>query len=363
MAWKTGTITNATPDGALCDIIKGDAALLNSGTPPTGIRNWSFVENVPAGTGAGQSGSASYSVDVFKCAGSGNDANDAAVDFYVGISRGNGTTLLIWVAELYKSIAANPSDADRGKCARPTGRYNSTVTVPDGTNWTFDETYRTFYARTQSTLSTQVQTTLNTSGFTYAVKFTKSLLLLSTNVGTTNDSWYCGLLDSLTSVTDTMPLVLMSMGTTNSPQCYNSATNGAFSRLPGVTSANLASAGYSGSSGQNGVWNTCMYNWTFLKMGANAAGYVDKWQGGKAFASRIVVMHRTLLPAADTKYQYLGWLRGLIKPEVLTLYSNTGTINFLDTTTIGADADWTVVGKNPANGNLDAGFYIVTRAN
>lgn len=62
MAWDAGTITNAAPWASLSTKLK----TLVGGT---GVENWSFVENVPAGTGAGQSGSASYSLDVFRCRG------------------------------------------------------------------------------------------------------------------------------------------------------------------------------------------------------------------------------------------------------------------------------------------------------
>lgn len=71
MAWDAGTITDAAPWAALSTKIK---ALCGG----AGVENWEFVENIPAGTGAGQSGSASYSLDVFKCHG----RNDPYTDVY-----------------------------------------------------------------------------------------------------------------------------------------------------------------------------------------------------------------------------------------------------------------------------------------
>src|SRR5512135_2824715 len=62
MAWDTGVITDAAPWAALSTKLKNMVG-------GTGVENWSFVENVPAGTGLGQSGSASYSLDVFRCRG------------------------------------------------------------------------------------------------------------------------------------------------------------------------------------------------------------------------------------------------------------------------------------------------------
>lgn len=62
MAWDAGTITSATPWADLSTKLKN----LVGGT---GVENWSFVENVPAGTGVGQSGATAYSLDVFLCRG------------------------------------------------------------------------------------------------------------------------------------------------------------------------------------------------------------------------------------------------------------------------------------------------------
>lgn len=65
MAWDTGTITNAAPWAQISQKLKN----LVGGT---GVENWRFEENVPAGVGIGQSGSASFSLDVFRCRGSAN---------------------------------------------------------------------------------------------------------------------------------------------------------------------------------------------------------------------------------------------------------------------------------------------------
>jgi hypothetical protein len=66
MAWDTGTITSATPWAALSQKVKD---LISGGS---GIANWAFVKNIPAGSGAGQSGSSSYSLDLFRCRGKTN---------------------------------------------------------------------------------------------------------------------------------------------------------------------------------------------------------------------------------------------------------------------------------------------------
>lgn len=70
MAWDAGTITSATPWAALSAKIQ---ALVGG----SGVANWSYVKNIPAGTSAGQSGSASYSLDLFRCRGATNLYNRA----------------------------------------------------------------------------------------------------------------------------------------------------------------------------------------------------------------------------------------------------------------------------------------------
>jgi len=70
MAWDTGTITSATPWAAL-------SAKLQALVGTSGVANWGFVKNIPAGTSAGQSGSTSYSLDVFRCRGATNLYNRA----------------------------------------------------------------------------------------------------------------------------------------------------------------------------------------------------------------------------------------------------------------------------------------------
>jgi len=66
MAWDAGTITSATPWAALSQKVKD---LISGGS---GVGNWAFVKNIPAGTSAGQSGSTLYSVDLFRCRGATN---------------------------------------------------------------------------------------------------------------------------------------------------------------------------------------------------------------------------------------------------------------------------------------------------
>jgi len=342
MAWDNGSITSDTPGAALSDKLK---TLVGS------TSNWSFVENVPAGTEAGQSGSASYSVDVFKCAGTGAGANSAGIDFYVGVAcYASGNSVWIATFERYSPIV---SDTNKGMCACPIGQYKDPAIVPDATDYTHDSadgtpTWRTFNARYGSTKTYGMYwaPTLISSGFAYALKLTKDVLIVACQVSATTYSAYFGLLDSLVG-TDPMPLCCVALSggsatgnmtgvTTSGPVTY-----GGFSRLPGVTAALMAGSGIASSS-WNAIWCAVTRPWLDrnLLAGGNVSGASDLWLGGVNLTSRIAILQRSA-PAADTWPSGVGCIRGLLKEDVLALYLPSP--NVWDTTTVGAQSDWTVI--------------------
>jgi len=335
MAWDNGSITSDTPGAALSDKLK---TLVGS------TSNWSFVENVPAGTGAGQSGSASYSVDVFKCAG-GAGGNSAGIDFYVGLFRyASGNNLRVATFERYSPIS---SASNKGMCACPIGYYKSTAVVPDATDYTYDSsggepTWRTFNARYGSQ-GMYWMPTLTDSGFAYALKLTKDVLIVACQVGATTYSAYSGLFDSFVG-TDPMPLccVALSADASNGNMGGTAAnTYGGFSRLPGVTAALMAGSGIA-SSNNNAIWNAVTRPWLDrdLLAGGNVSGANDLWLGGVNLTSRIAILQRDA-PVADTWPSGVGCIRGLLKEDVLALYLPSP--NVWDTTTVGAQSDWTVI--------------------
>src|SRR5262252_3450210 len=63
MAWDAGTIVSGTPVAAFSQKIKD---LITAGP---NLGNWSFVKNIPAGSGLGTTGSTTYSGDLFRCRG------------------------------------------------------------------------------------------------------------------------------------------------------------------------------------------------------------------------------------------------------------------------------------------------------
>lgn len=87
MAWDSGSITSTTSWDAL-------SAKLKALCGTSGVENWSFVERVPAGTGQGQSGAATYHCDVFKCAGT--NTQQVPVNFLNKLATTNTTDAAVF---------------------------------------------------------------------------------------------------------------------------------------------------------------------------------------------------------------------------------------------------------------------------
>lgn len=348
MAWDSGTIVQATNVYIPNTTAGSLSGKLNALVGGAGVTNWSFVENIPAGTGAGQSGNAGTTCDVYKCAGSGGDANAAGVDFYVGLygttAGGISQASRVIVAEDYLSIAGNPANADRGKfrrwCPLPV-----TGTTPDVTNYTYSETYTTC-AGINNAAPSNFGPSLSITGYSYWLKLTNNFLLMSVRSGTSSTSVYAGLMDSLTSVTDTMPLVTLG------------GSSGSFSRLPSVTAG----------AGGAGMWGAGMGPWTApiqLAFAGDQSGTSDKWQGGKVHASRCLVFHG-ITAANGATY---GWFRGLLKQDVLAIQTG-GTVGLGDTIDIGGNTYTVIAAAAGLNGQStastpsanSASSIVVTRA-
>lgn len=316
MAWDTGTITSATPHTALSTKIKN----LCTGA-------WSFVENIPAGTGAGQSGSAAYSVDVFKSDGA---SNSPGIDWYFGLAIpvSDGSVSSTFIAfEGYDAV----NKEHKRQCA--VGSGTAPVTAPTGAGYWFNDTYADYNGLTYARFNTP---TLNTTGFTYYIKMTNDLLWIATKVGTVEASYAVMTLDSITGVSDPMPLYAYS----------TQAGMGGFSRLPGVS---VNSVSY--------MWQTALYSWNGAVQSAvttNATNMGDIWQSQGLYVGRVRVQNR-----AVSAYQ-IGGVRGLMPSDMLA-FSVGGTVGLGDTMTIGANADWTVVGTSITVGS-GTQLHYVTRA-
>jgi hypothetical protein len=285
-----------------------------------GLANWSWIETIPAGTGAGQSGANNVVVDVFKCAGSGTNLNDAGVDFYVGIAGNtagtNGVASGILVAEDYLSIAANPANADRGKFRRNCPLPVSGVT-PDATNFTYTETYTTFAASTKVDFTPTM--TNGAGGIAYWLKVDHNFIVFTVKIGTAFSTFFAGVFDSVVSGdTEVMPLVVLT------------ASSGSFSRLPGVT---LNAGGVT-------EWGACASAWTSNMFQSHAYTGLDRWaSSSKMFVSRVALSH-----TPTTAPQSYGVFRGLLKAEILCIGTAQSGISPSPGDTIVIDGNvWTCI--------------------
>jgi len=339
MAFEAGAVVSATAAWGPKTTAGSIAARINA-IMPTG---WSFVENIPAGTGAGQSGSAANACDVFK---SSSANNDAGIDFWIGVYYATATGALIELicAADYLDIAGNPANADRGKfrrqCTRP-----ATGTAPDGTTFAFNETYTTCAGIVSTT--TDFSPAVATTGFSYWLKMTANFLYICIKSGSTISFSYTGLMDStVTGSTDNRPLVSIN------------STTGGFATLPGVT----------GSAGGSAMWGATGVPWNTLLAGLLTQSFTntDFWMTSRVIATRLAMVH-DVTAANSTTY---GLLRGLLKADILVITAGTNTLLPGDTITIAGNT-WTIVSSSTgltgsaavANGLTSLNHYVVTRAN
>jgi hypothetical protein len=329
MAWDASSIASATPWAAL----SGKLQALVGGA---GVANWSFVEQIPAGIGAGCSGAAAYKVDVFKCAGAGTDANAATTDWFfcLEIPVADGA-----VASNCMAFESYDPTTGQKKFKRPIAQY---AVAPVGAGYWASDTYAPYASVQYSNRSTMVFTALNTYGFSYWIKLTNNGIQIAMRVSTTECSLGVHLLDSLTIVTDAVPL--MSLGSTWVP---------AYHTLPGVT---VAPSSYG--------WSACLRPWiSIVDTGwlSNVTNAQDLWLGGKLLLSRLVALHGAgAYGSPITK----GLVRGLMKVDFMC-FRPGGVVSLGDTLSFDGHADWTVItpGYTFGAGGYGTSMIIVTRAN
>jgi hypothetical protein len=290
-----------------------------------------------------KSNSDSFSVDIFKCAGTGDDANDAGVDWYLAILKygefpaSSWNACLITIAEEYNSTTKRLAKFINLRA----GSSSSTFCSADanGYGYSSDVTYHLNAAnavvmadlRSGGTWSVM---TLNSTGFRYWITMTNNFIMVSTRVGTSQYHGYYGLMDSIVdaSLNDTLPLVMICNNSTNV------GVNGAFIKVPGVTS--VAGRAFSFDARPH-AWNSvCTSSLTGT---AVVEGNYDIWKDQKIDVSRVMVWQNV------TSSQFVNWgcIRGLLKSGIMCITTG-GSVSLGDTITIGEDT-WTVVGLNAAN--------------
>jgi hypothetical protein len=321
VAFDTGVITSATPNAALATKIK---ALFGG----AGVANWSFVENIPAGVGAGQSGSAAYTIDVYKCAGTGTDANAAATDFYVALRLPVADGAVSTTVYVFEDYEGGVNKRFRRPCA------SGSLTAPTGAGFWRNDTYATTAASAGAFGA--LTATLNTTGFEYWIKLTNNMLWVSTRVGAIDFSWITILGDSMVAAAfaaDPCPLFLG-----DSADNINLGT----SREPGVTDATVTKWFYSLCGA-----------WTQLE-GSNVANNVDLFQGSKVALARVLV--RRTGGGAGT-INLVGNFRALLKADLLVT-SIGGTFNVGDTIVVNG-----VTYVCMFTGNFIAGSFVYVTPN
>lgn len=292
-----------------------------------------------------KSGSANYSVDVFKCSGSGDDANDAGQDFYIFIARDKTAAATGWQINLAREWDTNYKKA-RYIWDRYSGNQTSTFAAVDANGWSYNATTPGYYYLPSNILSGNYHAfwkwTLNKSGFTYQIKMTKNFIVISTRVGTTDTCIYLGLMDSIISgATDTYPLV----GICGLP-CEGSGAYGLFLTLPGLGAI---------GTGVSYCFAAYVAGWTHAANLAvtNATNVFDKWANSGIWVARVFMFHGV----SSANHYLWGKVRGLLKSDVLCFYVG-GTVNIGDTMTIDGTT-YTVLG--PVSNNPT--YYLVTQAN
>lgn len=336
MSWDASTITNAAPWATL----SGKLQVLVGGA---GVANWSYVEQIPAGTGAGQSGSALYAVDVFKCAGTGTNANAAGTDWYfcleIPVTDG---------AVVSACMAFEAYDATAGQKTFKRPLAAPTTSIPTGAGYWRDDTYAKYASVTGTNRANLIFTALNTSGFSYWIKLTNNLVQIAVRVSSTQCSIGVHLLDSLTTVTDTVPLASVVGGTLGGGTL---ASGSVFHALPSVTVAPTATTG----------WRNQMEPWISIVADgilSNAVSDQDLWTGAKILVARVLCTHAA--GRATSKPATLGTVRGLLKTDIMC-FPDGGTVQLGDTMTFGGNADWTVIGPAGLYGG-GPGMALITRA-
>lgn len=335
MAWDASTITDAAPWAML-------SAKLQALVGGAGVANWSYVEQLPAGTGAGQSGAAAYNLDVFKCAGAGTDANAAATDWYFCLEIPVTDGAVVTSCMAFESY--DPTAGEK-KFKRPLAAPSTTT--PTGAGYWRSDTYALYTNVTGMNRPSMAFHALNTTGFSYWIKLTNNGVQIAVRVGTYECSIGVHLLDSLTTVTDAVPLASVVGGAIGGGSL---AQGSVYHTLPSVVSA-------PGSTG----WQNTLQPWISVVSDgilSNITSNQDLWLGAKILLARVLSTHAG--GRLTSKPATLGAVRGLMKTDFMCFHDG-GTVQLGDTLTFGGDADWTVIGPASSYGSGPA-IVLVTRA-
>lgn len=282
MAYRTATITNASPALALCQEIEAGFAE---------HANWDYVKDVVIGT---------FTYRVWKNRGTGSGANSFAQDFFLAFryqTAAGGLDLRV--------VAFEAFDATNNKAIRPcVGAASSLLPNANGSHG--DEVAG--FTLDSATL-VYASLTLPTTAFTSYLSVSADRVCCGVNYSTTDHAFYAGLFEPL-SATEPFPLMIAA----TSGQENALTVDCGVSRHPGRTVAATDNFKFQVDS------------WTRISGTTQTA---DLFHGG-GLASR------ALLRSMNADAATYGSARGLLHDAILLPDGGTATRNG-DTLTIGAD--------------------------
>lgn len=282
MAYRTATITNASPALALCQEIEAGFAE---------HANWDYVKDVVIGT---------FTYRVWKNRGTGTGANAFGQDFHLAfryLTAAGGTDLRV--------VAFEAFDATNNKAIRPCVGASSSL-LPNANNSHGDEVAG---FTLDSAILVYANITVPTTAFASYLSVSAERVCAGVNYSTTDHAFYAGLFEPLSS-TEPFPLLVSA---TNLQENALTVDCGV-SRHPGRTTAATDNFKFQIAA------------WTVISGTAQTS---DLFHGG-GLASRALL--RTLNTDAAT----YGNARGLLHDAILLPDGGTATRNG-DTLTIGAN--------------------------
>lgn len=282
MAYRTATITNASPALALAQEIEagfGEHA------------NWDFVKDVVIGT---------YTYRVWKNRGTGSGANAFGQDFFLAfryLTAAGGADLRVVCFESF--------DATNNKAIRPCTGYTTNQTP--NANGSFGDETAGFTLDASALVYASI--TVPTTAYQSFVSVSADRVCCGVNYSTTDHAFHAGLFEPLSSL-ETFPLMICA----TSGQENSSQSSSGVSRHPGRTAAATYNFAFE------------MDFWTQIAGNAQSA---DLFHGG-GLASRALLRSTRTSDADKATY---GYARGLLKDVIVLPDGSTATRNG-DTITI-----------------------------
>ena len=293
MGYRTGVITDADPAARMIEQI--EAEMTAQGT-------WEFVEQVTV---------SAIIYRVWRCRGTGNNANVFGQPFHVALYRSSATAFSVKVFEHWRT--------DTKRLIRPT-RGNSTASAPNATTFAFGDETNGFTLDTAAGATGNGFSGLVTTGLDYFIQVSRNRVWVGIKQGTSDAAISFGIFETLMVAGDPFPLYSLNTGSLNGSE-FSMTDMVGWSRHPNVTTS-LSS-------------NFCARAWTAhgpMVGGVNSTN-ADRLQGvGAILISRCRVETLGVLQSQHLA-SAVGWIRGLLYDTIRL--QEVGSSRSGDTITIG----------------------------